>query len=162
MHSTLIKYLPSRAEKKTGKESSPFTNWLAPVLLSARKGHIVCAYEVRHEMTNAIGILHGGVTAAFIDDAIAATLSAYGERTFYVTLSNMVDYFLPVPAGQRILAETLVIKKGRRIVSVQCELRNPKNNRLIARGYSNLIRTGIPKDSQAASPLPGLPVKKAC
>lgn len=92
-----------------------------------------------------MGGLHGGVTAALIDDVIGATLFSFNESYFYTTLNNVIDYFAPAREGDIIIAETLVIKKGKQIVNVQCEVWNEGKNRLIARAYSNLLKTGIEK-----------------
>ncbi|PBQ34818.1 thioesterase [Sphingobacteriaceae bacterium] len=119
--------------------------WLKPIVLAAERGKLVFQYKVRHEMTNPMGGLHGGVTAAIIDDVIGATLFSFNESHFYTTLNNVVDYFAPAREGDIIIAETLVIKKGKQIVNVQCEVWNEGKNRLIARAYSNLLKTGIEK-----------------
>jgi len=36
--------------------------------------------------------------------------------------------------------EVSVVKRGKQIINLQCELWLPIKNRLIARGYSNMIR----------------------
>jgi uncharacterized protein (TIGR00369 family) len=88
-------------------------------------------------MTNPMGTLHGGVTAAIVDDLIGATLFSYGEEHFYTTLNIVVDYFSPAKEGDDIVAETKLIKKGNQLVNVQCEVHNSDRSKLIARGYSN-------------------------
>jgi len=133
----------------TGKEfsasPSPFMQWLKPVVRSAQRGKLSFAYKVRQEMTNPIGILHGGVTAGIIDDIIGATMFSLNEEFFYTTVSNAIDYFAPACEGEQIIADTLILKKGRQIVNVQCELWNSDKSRLLARGTSNLLKTGIKK-----------------
>jgi uncharacterized protein (TIGR00369 family) len=119
--------------------------WLKPTIVSAERGKLIFQYLVREEMTNPMGILHGGVTAAIIDDVIGATMFSFNESYFYTTLNNVVDYFSPGKEGDVIIAETRVIKKGRQLVNVQCEVWNKEKTRLIARGYSNLLKTGIEK-----------------
>jgi acyl-coenzyme A thioesterase PaaI-like protein len=47
--------------------------------------------------------------------------------------------------GDAILAKTLIIKKGRQFVNVQCEIWNEAQTRLIARAYSNLFKTNVVK-----------------
>lgn len=133
----------------TGKEfsasPSPFMLWLKPVVLSAERGKLSFAYTIRQEMTNPIGILHGGVTAGIIDDSIGATMFSLNEEFFYTTVSNVIDYFAPAREAEQIIADTLILKKGRQIVNVQCEVWNADKSRLLARGTSNLLKTGIKK-----------------
>lgn len=131
---------------KTFQESpSPFMRWLNPIVLSAERGKLSFQYTVRHEMTNPMGGLHGGITAAIVDDVIGATLFSFNENYFYSTLNNAIDYFSPAKTGDIIIAETVVIKKGKQLVNVQCDVWNQEKNRLIARGYSTLLKTGIEK-----------------
>lgn len=140
-----LEVLQSFLGKEFTGSPSPFSKWLKPVVLAAEKGMISFQFTVRHDMTNPMGGLHGGVTAAIIDDVIGATLFSYNEEHFYTTLNNVVDYFAPAREGDIIIADTQVIKKGKQVVNVQCEVWNEGKNRLIARGYSNLLKTGIEK-----------------
>jgi len=127
----------------TGKviTSSPsnYMNWLAPVLEKAESGILICRYTVRKEMTNPYGILHGGVTAGIIDDLIGATVYAMGLNDRYTTVNNVIDYFAPAQEGDEIVAETALVKRGKRIINLQCEVFLPSKKRLIAKGYSNML-----------------------
>jgi len=124
---------------------SPFTLWLKPIVVSAERGKISFIYVIRHEMTNPMGILHGGMTAAIIDDVIGAVMYSLNEDFFYTTINNVVDYFAPAFDGQQIIADAVIVKKGSQIVNVQCEIWNEGKTRLVARGNSNLIKTKIKK-----------------
>jgi len=134
-------FLKAQEGKEVTDSPSPLMNWLNPRIISVETGKLVFQYLIREEMTNPMGILHGGITAAIIDDAIGATVICYDEPVFHVTLNNVVDYFNAAKAGDVIIAETLVIKKGRQVVNVQCEVWNEGRTKMIARGYSNLLRT---------------------
>jgi len=136
-------------QEHIGKEftdsPSPYMNWLRPVILRAERGQLSLRYIIRNEMTNPVGTLHGGVTSSIIDDAIGATMFSLNENCFYTTLNLVVDYFAPARAGDVILADTAIIKKGRQIINAQCEIWNEKRTRIIAKGYSNLLKTNINK-----------------
>lgn len=131
----------------TGKEilNSPshFMNWLKPTLISAEKGTLHCSYRIRQEMTNPYGILHGGITAGIIDDLIGATVYLLGLKHSYTTVNNNIDYFAPANEGDIITARTAIIKQGRTIINLQCEVFLPVKNRLIAKGYSNMLRVEL-------------------
>ena len=98
-------------------------------------------------MTNPIGTLHGGVTAAIIDDVIGATMYSFNEDGFYTTVNNVIDYFASAREGDTIIANTSIIKKGRQMVNAQCEVWNADKTRLIARGYSNLLKIDPKKEN---------------
>jgi len=119
--------------------------WLRPIVLVAEKGKISFQYTVRKEWTNPMGTLHGGVIAAIIDDTIGATMFSFGEECYFTTINNVVDYLSVANEHDIIIAETNVIKKGKQMVNVQCEIWQADKSRLIAKGYSNLLRTEIKK-----------------
>ncbi|WP_443946879.1 PaaI family thioesterase [Pedobacter sp. AW1-32] len=121
---------------------SNYMNWLAPVLLEADFGVLVCKYTVRKEMTNPYNILHGGVTAGIIDDLIGATVFTMGLNERFTTVSNYIDYFAPANEGDEIVAQTAIVKRGKTILNLQCEIFLPVKNRLIAKGYSNMLNIG--------------------
>jgi len=145
MDSKQAAFLKAHIGKEISASPSPFMNWLKPVILSVSEGSLAFQYTVRHEMTNPFGTLHGGITAAMIDDAIGATLIAYGEPYFHVTVNLAIDYFAAAKEGDVIIAHTQVIKKGRQLVNAQCDVWNEDRTRLIAKGYTNLIKTEIKK-----------------
>jgi uncharacterized protein (TIGR00369 family) len=122
---------------------SPFMNWLRPVMLLVEEGHLEFQHTIRKEMTNPFGTLHGGITAAIIDDAIGATLIMYGEPFFHVTVNLAIDYFAAAKEGDVIIAQTTIIKKGKQIVNAQCDVWNNDRTRLIAKGYTNMLKTPI-------------------
>ncbi|RYG20926.1 MAG: PaaI family thioesterase [Chitinophagaceae bacterium] len=117
-------------------------NWLKPTLIAAERGSLHCSYNVRKEMTNPYGILHGGITAGIIDDLIGATVYILGLNARYTTVNNNIDYFASAHEGDEITAKTSVVKQGRTIINLQCEVYLPSKNRLIAKGYSNMLNIG--------------------
>src|ERR1700751_5068796 len=137
MNTNNLKGLQAFIGKEFTASPSPFMLWLKPIVISAERGKLCFQYTVRKEMTNPIGTLHGGVTAAIIDDIIGATMFSLNEDFFYTTLNNVIDYFSAVREGDVIIAETILIKKGKQLVNAQCEVWNADKSRLIARGYSN-------------------------
>lgn len=141
-----LSVLESFVGKEFTASPSPFMLWLKPIVLSAESGKLAFQYTVRKEMTNPIKGLHGGVTAAIMDDIIGATMFSLNEEHFYTTVNNVIDYFAPAREGDQIIAETSIIRKGKQIVNAQCEIWNADKSRLIARGYSNLLKTSIKKE----------------
>lgn len=128
-------------EFKAHYTPSPFTRWLQPKVRKVEPGNLVFEYTVREEMLNPAGTLHGGVTAAIMDDLIGATAYSLNEEGyFHPTINLSVDYFATARAGDSILVETQVAKRGRQIVNMLCEVWNNDKTRILARGTSNLIK----------------------
>ena len=126
--------------KKTFESPSPFSHWLKPIIKEVSYGSLICEFTIRKDMTNPMGMLHGGVSAGIIDDIIGATIYSMDLSHQFTTINNYIDYFSPSMEGDIIEARTTVIKLGRLIINLQCEIWLPSNKRLIARGYSNMIR----------------------
>ena len=126
--------------KEFDQSPSPFMKWLNPIILSAKEGQLEFQYTVRPEWLNPVGNLHGGVTAAIVDDVIGATMFSLNENSFITTINNVIDYFSGAKENDNIVAETKIIKRGKQFINAQCEIWNADKTRLIARGTSNLFK----------------------
>lgn len=138
-----LEYFKSNIGKDASDSVSPLMKWLNPILLSASPGELEFSYVVREEMTNPMGIIHGGTTAAIIDDAIGAAVFSLGVSNVYTTVSLSVDYFSRAQVGDKIIAKTSVVKQGKQIINAECEVWHADKSRMIAKGHSNLIQTKI-------------------
>lgn len=143
MNNEAFHFLKQHIGKEVTQSPSPFMNWLKPRMISVEEGKLSFEYTIRHEMTNPFRTLHGGVIGAMIDDAIGATLISYSEPHFYVTINNVIDYFASAKENDVIIAETAINKKGKTIVNAQCEIWNQDKTKLLAKGYTNLLKTDI-------------------
>ncbi|GEP93543.1 uncharacterized domain 1-containing protein [Chitinophaga terrae (ex Kim and Jung 2007)] len=124
---------------------SPFMRWLSPVILAADTGKLTFSYVVRDEMLNPSGVLHGGVTAAIMDDIIGATMFTLNEQHYYTTINNVIDYFAVAKKGETIIADTSIVRKGKQMANVQCEIWNEDRTKLLAKGSSNLLQINVKK-----------------
>lgn len=142
---TPLEQIQSFTGKEFTQSPSPFMRWLNPIIVSAESGKMEFSYHIRPEWLNPVGNLHGGVTAAIIDDIIGATMISLNESNFYVTINNAIDYFSSLKADETIIAKTSIIKRGRQFINAECEIWNSDKSRLIAKGSSNLFKTEIKK-----------------
>lgn len=138
-----IEQLRTFIGKEFSTSPSPFMRWLKPIIISAEVGHLEFEYQIRPEWLNPVGNLHGGVTAAIIDDILGATMFSLNEPSFFTTINNVIDYFAAAKEGENVIAETSIIKRGKQFVNAQCEIWNADKTRLIARGTSNLFKTEL-------------------
>ncbi|MCK5441091.1 MAG: PaaI family thioesterase [Maribacter sp.] len=142
MNKTLA-FLKSQIGKDSSASPSPLMRWLNPSLRDVEEGKLEYSYVVREEMTNPMGIIHGGATAAIIDDAIGAAVFSLGNTHIYTTINLVIDYFGRANVGETIYAKTKIVKKGKQIINGECEVWNADKSRMIAKGQSNLIQTNI-------------------
>jgi uncharacterized protein (TIGR00369 family) len=140
-----LEILQEHIGKEFTASPSPYMKWLRPVVLKAEQGQLSFRYIIRKEMTNPMGTLHGGVTSSIVDDIIGATIFSLNEDCFYTTVNLVVDYFAPAREGDIIIADTSIIKKGKQMINAQCEIWNENKTKLIAKGYSNLLKINIQK-----------------
>jgi acyl-coenzyme A thioesterase 13 len=118
---------------------SPFGRWLAPTVIAASEESLCLGYEVREEMCNPGGILHGGVSAAVSDDAIGATVICSGWARRFATIHATIEYYAPAKRGQRITATTALTHRSTRLLSAECTIR-VDDGKLLACAASRLMR----------------------
>jgi acyl-coenzyme A thioesterase 13 len=123
---------------------SPWGKLLNGTLLAAEIGKMRVSLEVRPEFTNPGGILHGGAIAGFIDEVIGFTTFSLKKNGFYVAMNLNVDFLRPGVLGETIIAETEVIKDGKNVAHIICNVYN-QAGKLIAKASSNLMLTQISK-----------------
>jgi len=142
---TSLEKIQSSIGKEFTESPSPFMRWLNPIIVAAEQGKLEFQYAIRPEWLNPVGNLHGGVTAAIIDDIIGTTMFSLNEANFYTTINNVIDYFSSITGDESIVAKTTIIKKGKQFINAECEIWNSDKSRLIAKGTSNLFKTEIKK-----------------
>ena len=118
----------------------PFTTWLDGRIISCDIGEMEISYEVRPEMANPTGLLHGGMQAAMIDDLVGMTATTLGEEGFMLTIDLHVNFLGKVKVGQTIKGRAKFIRSGRQIAHAVCELVDEQGT-MVAHGESNLLKT---------------------
>ncbi len=121
---------------------SPLGRWLNGKLIAAEEDSLTVEFLVRNDMTNPAKILHGGATAAMLDDVIGMTVFALGRETLFTTINLNIDYLTPAREGDTILVQAKVIRAGKSIVNMYCEARK-QDETLIAKASANMASTGI-------------------
>jgi uncharacterized protein (TIGR00369 family) len=119
---------------------SPAGRWLNGVLKEVKAGELTADFSVREEMTNPMGILHGGLMAAIIDEIIGTAVFSLGQENFYSSVNLIIDFLASAKKGETITARSKVVRQGKNIVNVACEVVNAEG-KLLARASSNLIAT---------------------
>ena len=139
----VIRFLQSRIGKKPASFMPPVTRWLDGTLKEVKKGSITAEFVVWPEMANPVGFMHGGLQNAIIDDVIGMTAATLGKGPFCLSVNLYVDYLGKASVGDLITARSTILRKGKQMLNVQCELLDV-NGGIIARGISNLVRSKIP------------------
>jgi uncharacterized protein (TIGR00369 family) len=118
-----------------------FGAWLNGAVTAVdEEGHIELAFEVRENMLNPMGAIHGGAVAAIIDEVLGFQIFLKSdEGAAYVSMTMNVDFLKAAKVGDIITGLPKVIRIGRRTANVRCVLQNQKGE-LVAQGVSNFMR----------------------
>ncbi|HKE57282.1 MAG TPA: PaaI family thioesterase [Pyrinomonadaceae bacterium] len=117
----------------------PFARLLGLQLESAVAGQAVMTLQIRDELLQNLGVVHGGVTASLIDSAAALAivpLLEAGERATTVDLT--INYLRPLRSG-KVTATARVLRAGKRIIAVSADVEDEAGN-LAATGLTTYLR----------------------
>ena len=117
----------------------PFAKMIGMRLVELRHNEAEIEIEMRDELRQPAGLLHGGVTATLIDTATAfavVTRLAEGERA--TTIDLTVHYLRPHTDG-KFTCIAKVVRAGKRILTVTADVFN-EQKKLIATAISTYTK----------------------
>lgn len=99
--------------KEAEQRLKGYTNLTGIVVESAVQGHVVTAFDVRDELKNPQGMVHGGATFTLMDTAagMSGIYKESGNRRL-VSQCASVHYLRPICSGH-VRAEARLVKDGR-------------------------------------------------
>ena len=115
-------------KKRIDLSDFPIARLIGFKIVEADVGRAVIELEAGPRHANPMGTLHGGVICDVADAAMGtAYASTLGENESFTTVELKVNFMKPVWEGL-IRAEAKVIKKGKTIGLLQCEVTDSKNS----------------------------------
>lgn len=117
----------------------PFAKMIGMELVDMRTDEAVIKIEMRDELRQPAGVVHGGVTATLIDTAMAyavITRLAEGERASTIDLT--VHYLRPHTEGT-FTCTAKIVRAGKRIFTVSADVAN-EQGKLIATAISTYTK----------------------
>lgn len=99
--------------------ASGFNRWSGIRLIAAGAGQVCLELDVREEMTQHHGFVHGGIVGAFADTACSWAAATVGGDV--VTSTYTVQFHAPAK-GRMLRVRAAVIKQGKRNISVEAQL----------------------------------------
>jgi len=131
-------------------ETNHFPRLLGIEIDSIEEGRAVLSVEVRKELKQLQGVMHGGAIASLIDTAVAfAIVGASEPEARFTTVEMKINYLSAIREG-RVTAEARLLRDGRRIIVAECDVFDDKG-RMAAKGLLTYIRLNESesKDSDA-------------
>lgn len=140
---SVLDFIKEHYEGKLVEDSrSPAGNWLQFTLEKIEKGKATLSLEVREEMTNPYGNIHGGMMALVMDEVIGWGVVSLDTNNYYTSLNLNVDFLYAIKKGDRLRATSNVVRVGKKIIHVECAVYD-MNDTLLGKATSNLIVTGM-------------------
>ena len=106
---------PARAWPRFGRD-------VALVEEDGPAGSLLFSCHTDESMSNPLGIVHGGVTAALVDTCMGVTCAAQCEQMITPTVTMTVNYARPVPLNADILVRTRTIRVGHTSGQIQADV----------------------------------------
>ena len=107
-------------------------------LISVRPGEAVVELQATEAHANPMGTLHGGILCDIADAAMGiAYASNLGDGESFTTLELKINFLKPV-WNARLLATGRVVKQGRTVGMVECDVTDEKGS-LVARATSTCL-----------------------
>jgi acyl-CoA thioesterase len=117
----------------------PFAKLLGIELAAATHGSVTLRLEIRHDLRQIHGVMHGGAIASLLDTATAfAIVSQLPNPEKFTTVDLTINYLRPLKEGTAT-ARARVIRAGRRLLTVSAEIVDDDGN-LAAMAVSTYIK----------------------
>jgi acyl-coenzyme A thioesterase 13 len=144
-------YLPSNSRiemllqlkgKPIAGDFSPVAKWLNGKLIDIAEGSMEIEYEVRADMCNPMGTLHGGIASTMLDDIVGTMVYALGREFAFTSVNLNCDFLNPAFPGEVLAAKSRVIRSGKNIIHVEGQITNA-DGKIVAKCTSNMIQTSF-------------------
>lgn len=124
-----MKLLDKGFSSEKGPEGKIINGFINMTLEKTSDTSTISTLPLRWEMYNGIGVIHGGVTATFIDNAMGKTLrECYsGKLARQVTIELKINY-IKGGKGEKLIAETEILQAGKSLAVMECSVRDDEND----------------------------------
>ena len=120
-------------------EHDQFSKWLGIELIEIREGYCKIAMQVRDEMLNGLGIVHGGIAFSLADSAFA--FACNNRNQLSVALDTSINFTKAVHPGDTLTAEANELHNGKSTGFYLINITNQHNER-VAHFKGTCFRTG--------------------
>lgn len=115
-----------------------FSQWLGIEILEIKEGYSKIKMNVRQEMINGFGIVHGGIAFSLADSAFA--FACNNRNNLSVALDTSINFIQAVNVGDILTAQAKELHNGKSTGLYHIEINN-QQNRLVALFKGTCFRT---------------------
>lgn len=137
-----LDFFRTRLDKDSSDGLSPLGRWLNGTLRAVHYGKISVEFTVRAEMTNPMGVLHGGASAAMLDEVVGMMVYTLGREYGYTSVNLNCDFLSAAWLGDLLTVNAQVVRAGRNIIHCEGQILTAEG-KIVAKCTSNLIQTGM-------------------
>lgn len=120
--------------------SVAYAKFLRLEMCEIEGGRMAVCLDVRDELKQNHGVVHGGAIASLIDTASAFAILALIEENEKVTTTDLtIQYLHPVTSG-RMIAQAKIVRAGRRRFVVSVDVEN--DGTLVATAITGYAKIG--------------------
>ena len=120
-------------------EKDLFSQWLGIRVLEIKQGYSRIQMEIREEMMNGLGVVHGGICFSLADSAFA--FACNNRNNLSVALDTSINFTKATQPGDMITAEAKEIHNGRSTGLYMVTVTN-QHNEQVAMFKGTCFRTG--------------------
>jgi len=116
-----------------------FSQWLGIKMIQVKENYCLIEMPIRKEMLNGLKTVHGGVTFAFADSALAFSSNNSGDAA--VALNCIIHFTKAGKEGDIFRAESILANDTRKTAVYDIRITN-QNNELIAKFVGTVYKIG--------------------
>jgi len=116
-----------------------FSQWLGIEISDIKENYCLLKMPVKPEMINGLGTVHGGVTFAFADSALAFSSNNTGDAA--VALNCYINFTKAARDGDVLTAESVLLTDTRKTAVYDITVKN-QNDELIAGFRGTVYKIG--------------------
>lgn len=120
-------------------EHDKFSQWLGIRVIEIKEGYSKIQMNVREEMVNGFGIVHGGIAFSMADSAFA--FACNNRNNLSVALDTSINFLKPTQVGDTLTAEAKEMHNGRSTGLYHISISNQQGD-LVAHFKGTCFRTG--------------------
>lgn len=120
-------------------EKDLFSQWLGIELVEIKDNYCLIKMPVKTEMINGLGTVHGGVTFAFADSALAFSSNNSGEAA--VALNCYINFTKAAKKGDVLTAESILLNDTRKTAIYDVTIKN-QNDEVVAGFRGTVYKIG--------------------
>ena len=105
-----------------------FSIWMGIEVLTIEEGSCELRSEIKAEMLNGFGILHGGISYSLADSALAFAANSYGYKS--VSVETSISHVRPAKAGDILSSKAVELHRGSTLGIYEITITNQENKKI--------------------------------